>query len=119
MARAGIKGYNILLKGTMETQEDDTDEMNGKRVTATLNILNKMEHNKIILFQDGTICFRIVKEAKAEKIPSGDASKSWDKLSRNFQPTEGFQRQEFKRKFQRASSKTSQETPKTGSQSCD
>ena len=57
MARAGIKGYDILLRGNMETPVGDTDKTKDKGVTATLKMRNKRAYNEPILSQEDMVCF--------------------------------------------------------------
>ena len=56
MARSGIRGYDILLKGDGETPADNAEETKNNGVTATLKLLNKKSYNKLILAQKDTIC---------------------------------------------------------------
>lgn len=65
-ARPGIKGYGILLKGAMESLEDNADETKDKEVTETIQMLNKMVYREHLLSQDDTVCFQIVKESTTE-----------------------------------------------------
>ena len=59
MARSGIKGYNILLRGNMDTMVNDTDESKDKGVTIVFKILDKTSYNKLILSQENMVCFLI------------------------------------------------------------
>ena len=45
--------------------------------------------NELILSQEDTVCFQIVKEAKTRANKYGGARRVWLKLSRKFDPTTG------------------------------
>ena len=64
MARAGIKGYNILLTGDMKILIDDSEATKGKGVTSKLKLLNKTSYNELILSQEETVSFQIFDEEK-------------------------------------------------------
>ena len=61
-ARAGMKGYDILLAGDAEIMAENVDEKRDSRLTATLNLLNKTDYNNLIPAQEDTIYFQIIEE---------------------------------------------------------
>ena len=58
MALAIIKGYDITLKGTIETPPYDPEKKDNG-VKATFKILKNISYNKIMLYQEYTVCFQI------------------------------------------------------------
>ena len=48
-----------------------------------------MAYNKLILYQEGTLCFKISEEIKIEKVYNGETRRAWDKISRKIDPTIG------------------------------
>ena len=62
VARYGIKGQDILLRCDKNIPADDADKTKDKLVTTTLNLLNKIFYNDLILVQEDIVCFHIVEE---------------------------------------------------------
>ena len=57
LARAGLIGYDIILRGNMKTPEDNTEDKT--KEDAIPKQLNKNTYNGLILEQDDTVCFQI------------------------------------------------------------
>ena len=73
MSRAGIKGYNILLRGDVKNPVDDTDKTNYKGVNSTLKPLYKRAYNELILPQEDMVCLHFLEEVKTKANKHEDA----------------------------------------------
>ena len=65
MTREGIKGYHVILTGAKKIPADDEDEIQEKEISE-LNLLNFTDYNELIITQEDTVCFQIIKEARKE-----------------------------------------------------
>ena len=65
MARAIIKGYNFLIKGSNTIPADDEDKI--KKEFSGHNLFNFTAYSELILAQEEKICFHIIEEAKKIK----------------------------------------------------
>ena len=64
----------------MKNPDENTDEINDKGVNTKLKILNKTPYNKITLYQEYTVCFKISEEEKTKANKYGYARRAWVKL---------------------------------------
>ena len=76
-------------------------------------MFNKMAYNIIILSQEGTVCFHIVKE-KNRETNQWRYKKVVVKYIKYFSQIQGNRRQYFEIYFQISNSKITQGTPETG-----
>ena len=60
MATVGITGYNLIIRGEMETTTKHTENIKYKGVTDKMKMLNQMEYNELIISLEDTICLQIV-----------------------------------------------------------
>ena len=58
LEKAGLLGYNIIIRGTMKTPADNKAEKT--KEYAILKQLNKNAYKDLILAHDDTVCFQIV-----------------------------------------------------------
>ena len=58
LARSGLLGYDVILRGTVKTPEYNKEE--NTKEDDILKQINKNLYNDLVLEQDDTVCFQIV-----------------------------------------------------------
>ena len=99
MARAVIKGYDILLTIDMQILADNAAKTKYNVLTATQNILNKTSYKEPIILQEYTICFQITEESKTKENKYGDTRQEWIKISRKIDPTTDVSKTRIRKKL--------------------
>ena len=102
MARAVIKGYDILLTIDMQILADNAAKTKYNVLTATQNILNKTSYKEPIILQEYTICFQITEESKTKENKYGDTRQEWIKISRKIDPTTEVSKTRIRKKLSKS-----------------
>ena len=87
MAWYWIKGYHLLITGSKKIQKDEADKTKDKN--SALKLLNFTSCSELMLTQEDTVWFKIVRETKKKINKHRDARQTQIKLSRKFHPTKG------------------------------
>ena len=92
MARASIRGYEEILMGSVLAtgeQDENGDPKELSKAEKLANSLNKKAYNELILSCCDKISFGIVKGAKNQVHPKGDAREAWTRLKQRYEPNTG------------------------------
>ena len=94
LARATIRGYDEILMGTLlatgeSSVDEDGNSKNLSKEEKHANGLNKKAYNELILSCNDKFLFGIVKSAKKQVHPKGDAREAWNKLKQRYEPNTG------------------------------
>ena len=66
MARCGIKGCKILIRGNVKPLADNTYETKDEGFSARLKMINTTAYNKHILSQEDKVCFHVVEDSNTK-----------------------------------------------------
>ena len=88
VARPGIKVYHVLIIAANKIPADDADNTKENKI-ASLKLLYFRSYNELILVQEDTVWFDIIKILKTKANMYRDARLARKKLLRKFEPTTG------------------------------
>ena len=98
MARAGIRGYHLLLTSDQKIPAYDAEKTKENEI-ATIKLPSFTAYNELILAQEEMVCFQIFEEVNKKSNKYGDARIAWTKISRKFEPTTGASKTRLGKKF--------------------
>ena len=84
LERSGNIGYDTILRGTVKTLANNTQDNN--KEGSILNTRKNNTYNDLILMQYDTFCFHIFEELGTEDLPNGSALYAWERFNKTFQP---------------------------------